>query len=152
MYLQKKDHVSRHVPYKKLLRDEEDNPVGILPQAFEMRAKKNEKALSVNWLEYFGGNHADNIIETIKSFRLSRDNRVGQLSAFGIGNVGKLEDTCAEYQHTKVRVLYNEKKVTNNNKSHASIIRLPINDMDIMQALALDVFIELVPNKDIPQD
>lgn len=150
MYLSEEDHVSRYVPYKKLLRDDDDNPVGILPQAFEMREERNEKELSVNWLEYFGNNHADNIVKTIKSFRLSRNNRVGQLSAFGIGNVGILVDTCAEHRHTKVRVLYNERKVLKNNESHAKIIRLPINDLVIMQSLASDVFTELVPNKDIP--
>ncbi len=150
MNLSKEDHVSRHVPYKKLLRDDEDNPVGILPQAFEMREGINEKALSVNWLEYFGKNHLDNIIKTIKSFRLSRNNKIGRFGAFAIGNVGILEHTCAEYRHTKVRVVYNKRKPVKNNESHASIIRLPINDPVIMQALASDVFTELVRNKDIP--
>lgn len=154
MYLSKEDHVSRHVPYRRLHRDDDDNPVGILPQAFEMRIKINEKALSVNWLEYFGDNHTNNIVKMIKSFRLyklSRNNKVGKLSAFGIGNVGMLEDTCAGHGHTKVRVLYDEKKVLENNESHARIIRLPINDQMIMQSLASDVFTELVPNKDIPE-
>ncbi|MCZ6804018.1 MAG: hypothetical protein O7D86_08825 [Proteobacteria bacterium] len=136
--------------YKKLLRDKNDNPVGILPQAFEMRKEKNEKTLSVNWLEYFGNNHEDNIVKAIKSFRLSRNNKVGEHSAFGIANVGKLEDTCAKHRHTKVRVLYDEKKNSSNNKSHATIIRLPINDLAIMQSLASVVFTELVSNKDIP--
>lgn len=152
MYLSKEHHVSRHVPYKKLLRDDDDNPVGILPQAFEMR-EIDKESLSVNWLEYFGNNHADNIVKTIQSFRLSRlsmDIIIGKLSAFGIGNVGKLEDTCAGHHHAKVRVQYDDKKVSKNNQSHARIIRLPINDLVIMQSLASDVFTELVLNKDIP--
>lgn|SRR3990172_5364405 len=151
MFLPKEDHVSRHVPYSKLLRDDDDNPVGILPQAFEMREKIDEKALSVNWLEYFGNNHEDNIVKTIQSFRLSRDGKIGNFSAFGIGNVGILEDTCAEHRHTKVRVLYDKKKVSRNNKSHARIIRLPINDRVIMQSLASNVFTKLVANKSIPE-
>lgn len=154
MYLPREDHISRHVPYNKLLRDADDNPVGILPQAFEMRIKINEKALSVNWLEYFGDNHANNIVKMIKRFRryrLSRNIKVGKLSAFGIGNVGLLVDICSERQHTKVKVQYDEKKVLDNNESHARIIRLPINDQMIMQSLASDVFTELVPNKDIPE-
>lgn len=150
MYIERKDHVSRHVPYKKLLRDDEDNPVGILPQAFEMREEKNEKNLSVNWLEYFGGSHADNIVNVIIGFRLSRDNKVGPNSAFGIGNVGTLEDVCAKHLYTKVRVLYNGKKSLSNNKSHASIVRLPINNLSVMQSLATYVFTKLVPNKKIP--
>lgn len=150
MYLPDKDHVSRHVPYRKLLRDENDTPIGILPQAFEMRVKINEKSLSVNWLEYFGNNHTKNIVKMIKSFRLSRNNKVGRLSAFGIGNVGMLVAKCAEHQHTKVRLLYVGKKVSKNNESHTRIIRLPINDLGIMQCLASEVFTGLVLNKDIP--
>jgi hypothetical protein len=150
MYLIKEDHVCRYVPYKKLLRDDEDNPVGILPQAFEIR-EIDKKALSVNWLEYFGDNHADNIVKTIKSFRLSWKGKTDN-SAFGIGNVGMLEDTCAEQKHSKVRVLYDEKKGSAKNKSHAQIIRLPINDQMVMQSLASDVFTELVANKDIPEN
>lgn len=152
MYLDKKDHVSRHVPYKKLHRDDDDNPVGVYPQAFEMREKINEKTLSVNWLEYYGVNHADNIINTIKNFRISRNNKVSKLSAFAIGNVGVLEQTCAEQKHAKVRVLYEKKKAVANNKSHASIVRLPINDPTIMQFLASIVFNELVLNKDVPEN
>lgn len=150
MYLSKEHHVSRHAPYKKLLRDDDDNPVGLLPQAFEMREELGEKSLSVNWLEYFSKNHADNIVEAIQNFRLSRDGKVGKLSAFGIGNVGMLEDICAKHQHTKVRVLHDGRKSKNNNASHARIIRLPFNNLPIMESLAYDVFTELVPNKDIP--
>lgn len=153
MYLLRKDHVSRHVPYKKLLRDDGDNPVGILPHAFEMREIDKNK-LSVNWLEYFGSDHEDNIVKMIKDFRLSRLSlgyKVSKSSAFGIGNVGVLEDVCYQHRFTKVRVLYNERKVDVNNKSHARIIRLPFNNLAVMQSLAKDVFIRLVANKDIPE-
>lgn len=148
MYLTKNDHVSRHVPYKKLIRDDNDNPVGILPQAFEMRENLDEKELSVNWLEYFGDNHTNNLNRMIIAFRLSRG-RVGKNSAFGIGNVGILQDKCGEYGFTKVRVDH-ANKASKKNKSHARIIRLPFNNMQIMQCLAFDVFTELVPNKDVP--
>lgn len=149
MYLSKEHHVSRHVPYKKLLRDKDDNPVGILPQAFEMR-DRDDKALSVNWLEFFGGTHASNIVDMIQNFRLSRNGSIGKLSVFAIGKVGELEDTCDKLGHTKVRVLCDGKKKSKNNDSHSRIIRLPINDVAIMQSLATDVFIERVPNKNIP--
>ena len=153
MYLPDKDHVSRHVPYKKLLRDGDDNPIGILPQAFEMRVELNEKSLSVNWLEYFCNNHSTNIVKMITQFRLYRvklSKKVGLLSAFGIGNVGILLAKCVEHQHKKVRLLYDEKKVLEHNESHAIIIRLPINDLVIMQCFASEVFTDLVLNKDIP--
>ena len=162
MFLDRQDHVSRHVPYKKLLKDDDDNPVGILPEAFEMREKLNEKQLSVNWLEYFKSSYEDNVVKMVKSFRLSRRAKgytVSKSSAFGIGNVGVLEDVCAELGRTKVRVLYDgrkvlddERKVTANNDSHARIMHLPINDLYIMQALAEDVFVvDLIRNRDIPE-
>jgi hypothetical protein len=149
MYLSSEHHISRYVPYKKLLRDENDNPVGILPQAFKMREEKKEKALSVNWLEFFGNNHTNNIVNVIKNFRISRDSKVGKYSAFGIANVGQLQETCKKHGHTKVRVLFDKKQNSSNNQSHATIIRLPINELAVMQSLASVVFTELVPNKDI---
>ena len=154
MYLKKNDHVSRWAPYKKLLRDQNNKPLRLLPQAFEMTDKDNGK-LSVNWLEYFCGSHSTNIIKTVQAYRKMIKDRyngrvVGELSAFGIGNVGMLEDACAVYNYTKVRVVYDERKVEENNKSHARIIRLPLNNQDVMLTLASNVFTEIVPNKDIP--
>jgi hypothetical protein len=151
MYLGKKDHVARHAPYKKILRDEHDNPVGLLPQAFEMREIDNG-ALSVNWLEFFDETHENNIIKMIKDFRRFRKMKgfpVGLKSAFGIGNVERLQDVCAEKQHPKVRVEYEEKKSKKHNASHARIIRLPLNDSVIMESLASNVFVKLVLNKNI---
>ena len=47
-----KDHVIRHIPYNRLLKDADGNiidkngmPYGILPQAFELREKDNKKLL-----------------------------------------------------------------------------------------------------------
>jgi len=152
MYLDEEHHVSRHVPYKKLIRDESDEPVGVLPQAFEMRQKLGEKALSVNWLEYFDSHHDDNIVRMVKSFRKSREDKgqkVGVNSAFGIGNVGELIEKCKGLKAKKAKVLFNDKRKKGESESHATIIRLPINDEAIMHSLASEVFTELVKNKDI---
>ncbi len=149
-YLRIEDHVSRYAHPKKVIRDENEEPVSLTPQAFEMRVKLNEESLSVNWLEFFGGDHSSNIRETIQSFRKQWGGPLSDLSAFGIGNVGRLEDVCTEHQYSKVKVLYNEKKNTKQNPSHATIIRLPINELVVMEALASEVFKEIVANKDIP--
>lgn len=50
------DHIMRHIPWSKLRKDENDNVLGFLPQAFQLRPQEN--SLSVNWLEFFDGNHA----------------------------------------------------------------------------------------------
>jgi len=47
------DHVMRFVPWGRLRKDEDDNVLGFLGDAFKL--KPNEDHLSVNWLEYFGG-------------------------------------------------------------------------------------------------
>lgn len=154
MYLDDDQNTSRHVPYKKVLRDnEDDTPIGLTPQAFEMREWLGEKALSMNWLEYFGKDHETNIVEMINDFRESRraqEKKVGLNSIFGIGNVGKLQSVCANLQHSKVKVLFEENKRKVHNKSHSTIIRLPMNDDLVMQALAAEVFTEIIANKDVP--
>lgn len=151
MNLDRKHHISRHVPYKKQLKDNNGEPIGVLPQAFEMR-EIDKKRLSVNWLEYFKSNHTENIIKMVKAFRKSRialGYKAGLNSIFVIGNIGKLIDVCTSYKHSKVRVVHNPDKESEHNKSHASIHRLPENDGTIMQAMANEVFTEMVRNKDI---
>lgn len=142
MYVDKKDHVSRYIPRKKLLVDDKENPVGILPQAFEMRVDKEEKDLSVNWLEHFGNNYQQNIAHMVQSFTLSWNRqgaKIGKGSAFSVANVGVLENKCAQIGQKSVKVLLDEKP-KNSNPSHARIIRLPINNDEVMQVLASDVF------------
>ena len=46
-------HVMRYVPWTRLRKDEDDNVLGFLGDAFKL--KPNEDHLSVNWLEYFDG-------------------------------------------------------------------------------------------------
>ena len=142
MYLAEKDHVMRHVSYKRLEKDENGEPIGILPEAFELR--EDEKGISVNWLEYFKGTHQDNIVSSVKKFRATR--KIGKTSGYGIGVVGKLQDVCAKHGANKVRVLLDEEP---NNKSHSIIIRMPKDNLDILQAIAQEVFIDFVLDKDI---
>jgi hypothetical protein len=47
------DHVVRYVPWGRLRRDEDENVLGFLPQAFQLR--QEEDYLSVNWLQYYDG-------------------------------------------------------------------------------------------------
>jgi len=147
MYLKSDHHVTRYVPYKKQLRDEKDNPIGILPQAFEMRLDYDESKLSVNWVEYFNLSPSDNLTSVIQSFRQTR--KVGEKAVFGLGNIGKLEKECSQQGYTKVKVVYDGTK-SKTNKTHASIIRLPINNDEMMQVLAYKVFDKIILNREIP--
>jgi hypothetical protein len=87
--LRDEDHVVRHVPWGRLRRDDDDTVVGILPQALQRRP--DEESLSVSWLEYFS-DPATRIRDTVWAIRRSRT--VGGKSAFAIGNVRKIKDTC----------------------------------------------------------
>jgi len=143
MYIRDEDHVMRHVSYKRLLKDEEGKPIGgFLPQAFEL--KEGEKGLSVNWLEYFKGTHQDNIEASVRKFRDTRD--VGRSSAFGIGNVKEIQDVCAENGAHKVRIVLDEK---DDNKSHSIIIRLPRDNLDLLQSLAVSSFVHCVFDSEV---
>jgi len=141
------NHVLRHVPLKKLFRDDEGNIHGLLPQAFELRPQDNKK-LSVNWLEYFEeATHQDNIESTIKALRLSRGIKNSSNCAYGVGNIEAIKDTCKSHGATKVDVVHSGNK---GNKSHSSIIRLPEDDLSLMTSLAEEIFTEVINNKSIP--
>ena len=142
MYLPDQDHVMRHISYSRLEKDEDGNPIGILPQAFEL--KEEEKGISVNWLEYFGGTPQDNVLASVKTFRDTR--KIGSKSGYGVGSVDNIQNTCNQHGARKVRILLDEEE---NNKSHSIIIRLPRDNLEIRQALAVEVFHELYLEKDI---
>lgn len=136
-------HVMRYVPWSKLLKDEDDNVIGFLAHAFALRP--NEESLSVNWLEYFGGDRKTNIRDAALEFRRTLTN-VGKKSAFGIASVKKIKDTCSATAGVKVRVVYEPSR---KNPAHSGIRRLPRDDLTLLDALAADAFTELVRNSDV---
>lgn len=141
MNLPDEDHVMRYVPWARLRKDEDENVIGFLPHAFELRPE--EESLSVNWLEYFNGDREDRIRDSVKMFRNTR--KVGKKSAFGIGNVGQIKETCGA-NGALVRIVYEPEA---NNQAHSAIRRLPRDDLSLLEALAADAFGELVRNVDV---
>jgi len=140
--LPNEDHVMRYVPWGKLLKDEDDNVLGFLGEAF--RRRPDEEALSVNWLEYFAGEREVKIEASVKTFRSSL--KVGPKSAFGIGNVARIKQLCRT-RGANVRIVYEPE---DNNQSHSGIRRLPRDDDMLLDALAADSFLELIHNTSIP--
>ena len=136
------DHVMRYVPWGKLRRDEDDNVLGFLGEAF--KPKLDEESLSVNWLEYFEGEREAKIQASVKTFRSTLNVRTK--SAFGVGNVAKIKEVCRARGAT-VRIVY---EPTDENQSHAGIRRLPREDTMLLDSLAADAFMELVHNSAIP--
>jgi hypothetical protein len=143
-------HVVRHVPYQKLLKDEDGNVAdsngaayGIFPQAFELREEDRNK-LSVNWVEFFGKTtYPKNLDACIQDIRQNRGIKNGARCGFGIGLVSKIKSVCHSSGFTKVKIVHDP---TRGNKSHTSIIRLPMNDSGLMQSLAYDAFTEIMLN------
>jgi hypothetical protein len=132
------DHVMRYVPWARLRRDGDDNVLGFLGEAFQLKPK--EESLSVNWLEYFHGEKDEKIHLSVEAFRHTIT--VGKKSAFGIGNVAKIKDICRA-NGASVRIVY---EPTDDNPSHSGIRRLPRDDLSLLEALAADAFVELVQN------
>lgn len=144
------DKVIRNVPWKKLRRDEDENVIGLLPIAFELRPDKEsstgwEESLSVNWAGYFVDPETS-VRDCIWAMRRARP--PGGKSAFAIGKVGVIKQVCSA-RGSRVRVIYEPEQ---GNPSHAGIRRLPPNDLSLMDALAAEAFAEMVMNGDIPQE
>jgi hypothetical protein len=135
-------HVMRYVPWAKLRRDGDDNVLGFLPSAFELRT--TEESLSVNWLEYFSGDRQNQITGCVREFRNIFN--VGKKSAFGVANVRKVKDIFQGSGKT-VRIVYSPSP---DNCSHASIQKLPRDEFALFEALAADAFTEIVMNTQIP--
>jgi hypothetical protein len=140
--LPNEDHVMRYVPWRKLLRDEDNNVLGFLGEAFKLRV--DEEYLSVNWLEYFDGDRETKIQASVRTFRSTLT--VGTKSAFGVGNVDKIKEICHARGAT-VRIVY---EPTDDNLSHSAIRRIPRDDAILLDALAADAFVELIHNAAIP--
>jgi len=133
----------RYVPWTKLRRDEDDNVLGALPQAFQLRPE--EEALSVNWIEYFS-DPATRIRDSVWAMRKAMG--VGKKSNFAIGNVGKIKATCLASGGIRVRIVYEPK---DNEPAHSAIRRVPRDDLSILAALADEAFAEMVRKVDVPQ-
>lgn len=135
-------HVMRFVPWNRLRKDEDDNVLGFLPQAFQLR--DGEDALSVNWLEHFDGDRQQQVNKSVHAFRNSV--QVGKKSAFGIARVKTVKDTCRA-SDVSVRIVF---APSHSNSAHSLIKHLPRDDLQLLDDLAADAFTELVHNNSVP--
>lgn len=134
-------HVMRRVPWSKLRKDEDENVIGFLPQAFELRP--DEPYLSVNWLEYFDGDHEQRIKEAVNAFR--KKFTVGKKTVFGVAQVGKVKEICRA-NGTTVRLVY---APTTDHPSHVAIKNFPRDDLALLEAMATDAFVDSVRSADV---
>jgi len=86
--------VARYVGYSKLRRDADDNPVGVLHTAFELRP--NEEYLSAAHLDHFDGVRS----EKLSALKAAYDPHPLQLKpngAFALGEVAAIKTACASF-------------------------------------------------------
>lgn len=139
------DHLIRYVPWGRLRKDEDDNVLGFLPQAFQLRP--DEDYLSVNWVEYYDGDRESQIRLSVWAMRNSFEKPLGAKSAFAIGNVAHIKKACEGFG-SRVRVVHEPDLPKN--PGHSAIRRLPRDDLNLLDALAADAFTDRVNNIEIP--
>lgn len=136
-------HVMRFVPWSKLRRDGDDNVLGFLPVAFELRP--TEEAISVNWLEYFPGDHQNQVTMCVGEFRDRGILTIGKKSAFGVANVRKVRDICNNNGRA-IRIVYSPTP----KNSHTLIQKLPRDEFALYETLAVEAFTEIIMNTQVP--
>jgi hypothetical protein len=135
------DRIMRHVPWSKLRRDDNDNVVGFLPQAFERRVE--EDALSVSWVDHHPS-RATAIDDAVREIRQIR--KVGKTSAFAVALAGKVREICAAAGHSGIRIVH---EPLDDWPSHAGIRRIPRDDLVLLEALATEAFTQMLPNQSV---
>jgi hypothetical protein len=138
------DHVIRYVAWGRLRKDGDENVLGFLPQAFQLRS--DEDYLSVNWLEYHDGDRETQIRLSVWAMRDSFEKPLGVKSAFAIANVSKVKETCRAAGR-RVRIIHEPEP---KNPGHSAIRQLQRDDLSLLETLAADAFTERVANAGVP--
>ena len=125
----------RYVRKRQLRRDEHGNVLGILPQALELR--DGEKFLSVTWLEHFDTRYERGFILAAEAIRCQLT--VKRNDGFSTSEVRAFCDSC-ERCGEKVRVLH--EAVNPENPGHVAIRRFPRDNLDLLDLLASEAFLD----------
>ena len=132
----------RFVPYSLCEKDDAGNPVGFLPQAFELKVKdgKLEEYLSAAWVEYFDADDRDGQINaTIVAFKTQPRPRVGAKARFAVGLVGHIRSACKQYNQT-VRISHEPEP---DFESHASVRQFSSASLELLDLLARNAWSEM---------
>jgi len=129
------EHVVRYVRKGRLRRDEDDNVIGVLPQAFQHR--EGESYLSVTWLQHFSAIYEDGLKQSVAAIRRQLTVKGGD--GFTLGQVDHISSTCAR-RDCKVRILH--EPVVPLNTGHCAWRGLSGDDLQLLQILADEVFVD----------
>lgn len=120
--------VLRYVPWSKLRKDENDNVLGVLGEAFQLRAEK-DSYLSVTWCEYYHGASDECLRCAAEAIRKSRN--VGPKGQFAVAQVGLLKGFMQRAE-IPIRVLHQPEP---DNPAHAAILRWPREEFELLEQL-----------------
>lgn len=142
--LSDEDEVVRYVSAAKIRRDENDNVLGINPQAFEMKPKeKPMSVISVTHLNHFLGSRDEQIKSAINVMRTNL--KTSKRSGYAVGKVGLIKNAFNQSER-KIRIVYAPSK---SNCAHSQIRRFSDDDLKLLELLASDVWSELVLEIDV---
>jgi len=132
-------HILRFVPYARCEKDANDNVIGFLPEAFELR--EGEEYLSAAWLEYFdAADRAGRCAEAMIALKAQPAPKVGAKARFALGNVGEIRGACREHRQS-VRISH--EPVTDFD-SHASVRQFQGASLELLALLATNTWSEML--------
>jgi hypothetical protein len=136
------DHLMRYVPRGRQLRDPEtDAFLGILGSAFNIR-DEDRGGLSVTWIEHYGPKSEDTIRLAGTCYRDSLPSgKLNRSACFSIGNAGAIRE-AGMARRNRLRLI---PAPDGPNTGHVEIHRFSDEDKELLDTLAMDVFVEHVP-------
>lgn len=93
-------HVARHCHHQRLIRDPETQDItGVFPQEFRLRTERDERYLSVHWMECFSSEPKAQFEFVVDALR-SKGRTVGKASAIARLCAGFIADAGREQGHS----------------------------------------------------
>jgi hypothetical protein len=140
------DHLMRFVPRGQQVRDPEDNSFkGIIGTAFSVRPS-DKGGLSLTWVEHFGPKSMTTYGVAASKFRDSLPSgKLGNQGYFAIGLAGATRKTASIYGK-QIRIVH---APDGSNTGHVELRRFVDEDRRLLDAFALEVFVEHVAVTDL---
>ena len=124
------DHISRYVPYSKLVSD----GTKVSGAAFQLR--ENEDYLSVNWLEYFGFNDRILEISEVRKAFVAKGYSLRRTAKFAVLAVGELKLYIEQETNGKTKLQVIHKPIQPEDPSHSGIFGVPADEPIISDLMA----------------
>lgn len=137
--------VARYAGYSKLRRNKDDDVIGVLHTAFELRP--NEEYLSAAHLDHFSGSK----IEKLSAMKMAYDPHPLQVKpngAFTLGEVGKIKSCCATFA-IPVRIVNAPSK---NLDCYVQVRQFKDDIIELLNTLSEETWCDFIVVKDIPNN